>query len=160
MIRKATENDYEGIWEIFKSVIKTEDTYVFYSDTPKKDLNEFWLAQYMQTYVFEENDKILGSYILKPNQLGLGQHIANASYMVHPQAIGKSIGRRLGEHSLKTAKEQKYIGMQFNIVVSTNIAAINLWKKLGFDIVGTTPNGFKHKDKGFVDTFIMYKSLI
>ena len=158
-IRKATETDVDEIWGIFSRVIKTGDTYVFNPNTPKADLKKHWFADYMETYVIEENQQILGTYIIKPNQIDLGSHIANCSYMVNPNSQGKGIGKKLCEHSLKTAKENKFEGIQFNIVVSTNTGAIELWKKYGFKIIGTTPKGFKHSELGFVDTYIMYKDL-
>ncbi|WP_299121254.1 GNAT family N-acetyltransferase [uncultured Tenacibaculum sp.] len=159
MIRKATEKDVDQIWEIFQAVIKTEDTYVFSPKTPKTDLQKHWFASYMHTYVFEEEGQILGTYIVKPNQIDLGSHISNASYMVSPKAQGKGIGKKLCEHSLKLAKDIGFIGMQFNIVVSTNKGAVALWKKFGFEVIGITPKAFKHKTLGFIDAYIMYKEL-
>ncbi len=158
MIRKASLEDYDSVWDIFHQVIQTRDTYVFDPDTPKADLLKHWFSPYMHTYVLEEERNILGTYILKPNQIDLGSHIANASYMVHSDAQGKGVGRKLGEHSLKMAKELGFLAIQFNIVISTNEPAIRLWKRLGFEIIGTTPNGFRSAD-GLVDTYIMYKSL-
>lgn len=158
-IRKATPEDQDQVWEIFSAVIKTGDTYVFDPGTPKKDLSKHWFADYMETFVAEENGRILGTYIIKPNQIDLGSHIANASYMIHPEAQGKGIGKRLCEHSIAVAKESGYQAIQFNIVVSTNTAAINLWKKNGFEIIGTTPLAFRHKKLGLVDTHIMYLNL-
>ena len=158
-IRKATIKDYDAVWEIFSKVIQTGDTYVFSPNTPKEKLHKHWFASHMQTYVLEENGEILGTYILKPNQIDLGSHIANASYMVHPNTQGKGIGKKLCEHSLKTAKELGFKAMQFTTVISTNVAAINLWKNYGFTIIGTTPKGFKHQKLGYIDSYIMYKSL-
>lgn len=158
-IRRATETDYNKVWEIFSNVIIAGDTYVFYPNTPKSDLKKYWFADYMKTYVIEENGEILGTYIIKPNQIDLGSHIANCSYMVNPNSQGKGIGKKLCEHSIKIARENKFEGIQLNIVVSTNKTAVELWKKYGFEIIGTTPNGFKHKKLGLVDTYIMYKDL-
>lgn len=158
-IRKATKNDVDQIWDIFKTVMKTGDTYTFPVDTPKKDLDKYWLADYMTTFVAEQDGKIIGTYIIKPNQIGLGSHIANCGYMVHPNEHGKGIGQELCAHSIDFAKKQSYLGIQFNIVVSTNHAAIHLWKKFGFKIIGTTPKGFKHANLGLVDTHIMYLAL-
>lgn len=159
IIRKAIEKDFDQVWEIFSKVIETGDTYVFSANTPKKDLKKHWFAEYMETYVIEENGLILGTYIIKPNQIDLGNHIANCSYMVSPNMQGKGIGKKLCEHSLQIAKENKYVGIQFNIVVSTNKVAVELWKKYGFEIIGTTPNGYRHAELGLVDTYIMYKNL-
>ena len=118
-IRKATLADYDAVWEIFFSVIQTADTYVFDPNTPKTDLEKHWFAKYMQTFVYEEDGQILGTYIIKANQLDLGNHIANGSYMIHPKAQGKGIGKKLCEHSLEMAKASGFKAMQFNIVVST-----------------------------------------
>lgn len=158
-IRKVIESDFDQVWQIFSEVIKTGDTYVFNPNTPKKDLKKHWFANYMETYVIEENGQILGTYIIKPNQIDLGSHIANCSYMVNPNFHGKGIGKKLCEHSLKIAQENKFEGIQFNIVVSTNKGAVELWKKYGFKIIGTTPKGFRHSELGLVDTHIMYKDL-
>jgi hypothetical protein len=49
--------------------------------------------------------------------------------------------------------------MQFNCVVSTNERAVKLWRLLGFDVVGTIPQGFEHPVLGFVDTLVMHRTL-
>lgn len=160
-IRKADSiQDYDGIWAIFHHVLSNGDTYVFPVDTPKSDLAIHWFAAYMRTFVVVDgNNKILGSYIIKPNQIGLGSHIANCSYIVHPDGRGQGIGGMMCAHSIVCAKEEAYLGIQFNIVVSTNVAAVHLWQKYGFRIIGTTPFGFMHKELGLVDTYIMFKDL-
>ena len=119
-IRKATVNDYDAVWNIFSQVIRGGDTYVFAPNTAKEDLIGHWFADYMHTYVYEEEDHVLGTYILKANQLDLGNHIANASYMVHPSAQGKGIGYQLCEHSIQEARRLQFKAMQFNLVISTN----------------------------------------
>ena len=160
-IRKAEkEKDYDKVWEIFTKVISTGDTYVFDPNTSKDTLQNNWFADYMDTFVaVDENDEILGTYIIKPNQIDLGDHIANCSYMVNPKHHGKGTGKFLCEHSIQFARDKGYLGIQFNIVVSTNTNAVELWKKYGFEIIGTTPKGFRHKNLGLVDTYIMFKVL-
>lgn len=159
-IRKATYEDYNAIWEIFSEVIKSGATYVFPADTPKSDLKTLWLAPTMETYVAETEDgEIVGTYMLRPNQIGRGSHVANAGYMVKPNLHGQGIGHLLCEHSIERAMKAGYSAMQFNMVVSTNSNAIKLWKKLGFKIIGTIPKGFQHKELGKVDSIIMWRSL-
>lgn len=158
-IRKAIDQDRHEVWEIFTAVIQTGDTYVFAPDTPKEDLDKIWFAPYMETYVLEDNGEILGTYVIKPNQIDLGSHIANGSYMVHPKAQGRGIGNLLCEHSLIEAKRFGFKAMQFNIVVSTNKVAVKLWQKHGFEIIGTIPEGFNHLELGYVDAYIMFKKL-
>ena len=79
--------------------------------------------------------------------------------MVAAEYRGRGIGRMLAEHSLQVAKEQGYRAMQFNAVVSTNAAAVALWQRLGFQILGTVPQGFDDPSHGLVDLFIMHKQL-
>jgi ribosomal protein S18 acetylase RimI-like enzyme len=49
--------------------------------------------------------------------------------------------------------------MQFNFVVSTNERAVRLWQALGFQIVGRLPQAFRHPGLGYVDAFVMYRTL-
>lgn len=105
------------------------------------------------------NNKIVGNYYIKENQPGFGAHAGNSAYMVHPAWYGKGIGSLMVSHSIEQAKRIGFTSIQFNLVVSSNESAIRLWKKFGFTIIGTTPNGFKHAKLGFIDTFIMYKKL-
>jgi L-amino acid N-acyltransferase YncA len=160
-IRKADEQkDYDKVWDIFSNVISTGDTYVFDPQTPKDTLHKHWFAEYMDTFVaVDDNDEIVGTYIIKPNQIDLGNHIANCSYMVNPSYQGRGVGKLLCEHSIHFAKNKGFLAIQFNIVVSTNESAVKLWQKFGFDIIGTTPKAFRHNTLGFVDTYIMYKNL-
>lgn len=106
-----------------------------------------------------DKNLVLGSYYLKPNAAGPSSHICNCGYMVMPESRGKGIARKLCLHSQERAVKLGYKAMQFNAVVSTNLVAVNLWKKLGFEIVGTVPNSYRHKKLGFVDTFVMFKWL-
>ena len=141
-------------------MIKTGDTYVFDPDTPKEAFPKIWLADNMDTFVAVDDDgSIVGTYFIKPNQLDLGNHIANCGYMVNPKYQGRGVGNQMCEHSIDFAREKGYLGIQFNIVVSTNTHAVKLWKKFGFEIIGTTPIGFRHKELGLVDTYIMFKKL-
>jgi len=159
VIRKAIENDFEAIWEIFHLVIQTGDTYVFNPDTPKTDLIKHWFAPYMYTYVLEDHEKVCGTYILKANQIDLGSHVANGSYMVHPDARRNGYGEAMCKHSIEEARKLGFKAIQFNMIVSTNEPAVALWKKMGFEIIGTIPGGFRHLSKGFVDAYIMFKKL-
>jgi L-amino acid N-acyltransferase YncA len=157
IIREAIASDLDPIWEIFEKVVSDGDTYAFAPDTAKEEFLKLWFASGMKIFVAEEDGLVVGWYFIKPNQPGLGAHIANCGYMVHPDARGKGIGGKLCEHSLQVAKKLGYKGMQYNIVVSTNIKAIALWKKFGFNIIGTVPKGFKHSKLGYVDAYIMFR---
>ena len=79
--------------------------------------------------------------------------------LVSASARGRGLGRSMAEHCLDEARRLGFCAMQFNFVVSTNEDAIHLWKKLGFKIVGTLPGAFKHPNRGYVDAYVMFRSL-
>ncbi len=156
-IRKATAADHEEIWNIFHLVVKRGDTFAFDPESNREDCKALWLSPTVRTYVAELQGKIVGTYILRQNAPGLGSHVANAAYMVHPDTRLQGVGKAMGNHSIKQAKRYGVSAIQFNFVVSTNIIAIQLWLKLGFKIVGAVPKAFNHKKLGLVDIYIMHR---
>jgi L-amino acid N-acyltransferase YncA len=158
-IRHATEMDRDAIWNIFHAVIVTGDTYAFDPRTSREEALAYWFQWDTHTYVAEEDRQILGTYILRANQPLLGSHVANAAFMVAPAARELGVGRHMGEHCLSEARRLGFRAMQFNFVVSTNEAAIRLCKQLGFEIVGTLPGAFRHPQKGYIDVYVMFRSL-
>ncbi len=107
----------------------------------------------------DDDGTVLGSAKMNRNHLGPGSHIASASFMVDPKYSGRGVGRALGEYVIDWAKSAGYRAMQFNAVVESNTRAVALWEKLGFEIIGTLPEGFRHPEKGFVGLHIMHRRL-
>ena len=159
-IRPATDADHDAIWKIFHEIVAAGDTYAFDPRMSREEALAYWFRSSTRTYVAEEDGGVVGTYILRPNQSGPGSHVANAAFMVARDAEGAGVGRRMAEHCLTEARRMGFRGIQFNFVVSTNTRAIHLWKRLGFQVVGTLPGAFRHPQKGFVDVYVMYRSLL
>jgi len=159
-IRKADEADRDAIWKIFHGVVAAGDTYAIDPDMSREEALAYWSGADTQTYVAESTGRVVATYILRPNQSGGGSHVANAGFMVAPDARGQGIGRAMGEHCLSEARRLGFRAMQFNFVVSTNESALRLWEDLGFKIVGTLPGAFRHPEKGYVDVYVMFRSLL
>lgn len=158
-IREATKEDWELIWPIFNEIVKAGETYAYETDTTKEQAEKIWLDAPRKTYVFEEDGVILGTYYLKTNQAGPGNHVCNCGYMVSSSARGRGLATSMCEHSQKIALELGYKAMQFNFVASSNEGAVRLWGKLGFETVGRLPKAFSHPVKGYVDALVMFKWL-
>jgi L-amino acid N-acyltransferase YncA len=159
-IRPAMNADHDAIWNIFHEIVVAGDTYAFDPRMSREEALAYWFRDDTYTYVAEKDARVVGTYILKSNQLGPGSHVANAAFMVASDAQGWGVGRRMAEHCLSEARQTGFRAMQFNFVVSTNMRAIHLWKQLGFKIVGTLPGAFRHLEKGYVDVYVMYRSLL
>jgi L-amino acid N-acyltransferase YncA len=159
-IRLALESDFEDIWKIFHSVVERGDTYAYNIETTREQASSIWMSAAVRTYVAcVDGDRVAGTYILKPNQQGPGAHVANAGYMVSDEYSGRGIGKAMCLHSLDEARSFGFEAMQFNSVVSTNHAAIHLWLKMGFSIVGTVPRAFRQRELGLVDIYVMHRFL-
>ena len=156
-IREATEEDFNAIWPIFHEIVLVGDTYAYSQKTTKDEAFNLWMSAPRKTFVFEENRQILGTYYIKTNQAGPGDHVCNCGYMVSSSARGKGLATAMYEHSQKVALELGYKAMQFNFVASSNKGAIKLWSKLGFQTVGTLPKAFDHPTQGYIDALVMYK---
>nr|WP_281560928.1 GNAT family N-acetyltransferase [Thalassomonas sp. RHCl1] len=154
-----TRSDFESFWPVFKEIVSAQETYAFDPDIGFESAYNLWCLSPEKSFVIKENGVILGSYYIKANASGPSSHISNCGYMVSPQSRGKGIARKLCLHSQQVAIELGYRAMQFNSVVSSNEVAVNLWKKLGYEIIGTIPEAYQHKKLGFVDSFIMHKQL-
>jgi len=160
-LRVARLEDFEEIYAIFCRVLTEGKTYSYTLDemTPDRSLAYWISALGTHCIVADVGGKVAGVAAIRPNRTGRAGHVANASFMVHPDYRRMGIARALGQKALQTAKKLKYKAMQFNFVVSVNEVAVKLWKSLGFNIVGTLPKGFRHATKGLVDVYIMHRYL-
>ena len=158
-IKEASIQDFDLIWPIFHKVAKAGETYAFRTDTSKEEALNIWVKTPRKTYIALDNGEVIGTYYLKTNHAGPGDHVCNCGYMVAASASGKGVATAMCQHSQTMAKELGYKAMQFNFVASTNTGAVRLWQKLGYDIVGRLPKAFNHPTKGFFDALVMYKWL-
>ncbi len=159
LIRAARKDDESAIWAIIGPVIRAGETYALPSGMSEAAALSYWMAPDRETFAAEENGRIVGTYYLRPNQAGGGDHVANCGYMTCAYARGRGVARQMCEHSLALAKARGFRAMQFNFVVSTNTAALHLWKSLGFEIVGRLPLAFRHPSQGYADAFVMFRAL-
>jgi GNAT superfamily N-acetyltransferase len=182
-IRRATRADWPALWPLWHAVVVAGETYPYDPDTGYAAAMELWLpAEPAETWLAETTEimettetteiapagakpaspaaaRIVGTYLLRPNQPGLGDHVANAGFMVDASIRQRGVGRVLGRHCLARAAATGYRAMQFNAVVVSNTASLALWRSLGFLIVGTVPNAFRHRRLGDVDIHVMHRFL-
>lgn len=160
-IRRADDRDWPAIWAVLEPVFREGCTYAYAPDISESEARHAWMVLPAKTFVCEDDEgRVVGTYYLKPNQPGQGRHVANAGYVVSPAARGFGVASAMCEHSQQAARDMGFRAMQFNFVVSTNTGAVRLWKRHGFDVVGTLPQAFFHPQLGEVDAFVMFKRLV
>ncbi|MCE5189768.1 MAG: GNAT family N-acetyltransferase [Eubacteriales bacterium] len=106
-----------------------------------------------------ESGRAIGVYTLHPNNVGRCGHICNASYAVHRDVRGHGVGEALVRHCMATAKSLGFRILQFNAVVKTNVSALHLYEKLGFQQLGVIPGGFRMDGGQYEDIIPHYIGL-
>lgn len=148
------------LWPMLHATFAKGDTYTFAPDATEQEISDAWVSAPKATFVAcDMSGQIIGTYYIKPNQSGHGNHVCNCGFVVSELARGRGAASAMCQHAQSTAIVFGFLAMQFNFVVSTNSGAIRLWQKLGFDIVGTLPRAFRHPQQGLVDAYVMYKWL-
>lgn len=162
LIREATDEDWPAIWPFFHGIVAAGDTFTYPTDLGEHDARDWWLLpppNRTAVAVDDDGRTVLGTAKMNANHLGNGAHIASASYMVDPAHTGRGVGRALCEYSLEWARTAGFRAMQFNAVVETNTHAVKLYESLGFTVLGTLPEGFRHPVHGYVGLHIMHRAL-
>ncbi|MGN6378408.1 MAG: GNAT family N-acetyltransferase [Gaiellales bacterium] len=160
-VREATPGDWPAMWQIMRPVIAAGDTFCWDPQLPERDARARWCHEPPgRTFVaVDEQDAVLGTAESHPNYEGPGAHVANAGFMVAAGGQGRGVGRALCEHVLEQARSDGFRAMQFNAVAESNLRAVALWEALGFRVLATVPEAFRHPTAGYVGLHIMYRRL-
>ncbi|MFI7588742.1 GNAT family N-acetyltransferase [Spongisporangium articulatum] len=160
VIRDYRDDDWAPVWGFLRRIVAAGATYCWPVDTTEAAARVWWTGKPGgRVFVAEADGVVLGTAELHPNQPAAGSHVANAGFMVAPEAAGRGTGRALAEHVLAAARDQGFRAMQFNAVVETNVHAVKLWQSMGFDIMTTIPEAFDHPTHGPVGLHVMWRNL-
>ena len=160
IVRSCTPADLPDMVRIWNEVVE-EGVAFPQTQALTMDSGREFFAQQSYCGVAEQtaDGKILGLYILHPNNVGRCGHICNASYAVDSRYRGLHIGEKLVLDCLAQAKKHGFRILQFNAVVETNLSARHLYERLGFQQIGTIPNAFRRKDGVFENICLYYHTL-
>jgi GNAT superfamily N-acetyltransferase len=159
LIRSAAATDDNAIWAMIEPVIRAGETYALDRDMSRADALAYWTGGDHETFVAEDDDRVVGTYFIRPNQPGGGSHVCNCGYVTAAHSAGKGVARAMHEHSLRRARDRGFRAMQFNFVISSNDRAVRLWQSLGYDTIGRLPGAFLSPSKGYVDALVMHRTL-
>jgi L-amino acid N-acyltransferase YncA len=160
-IRTARPGDWASIWPFLHQIVAAGETYAYDPDLTYDEAQARWMQSPpgRTTVAVDADGTVLGTANMYANREGNGAHIASGSFMVDPAHSGRGVGRALGEDLIAWAGSAGFRSIQFNAVVASNTRAVALWKSLGFEIIGTLPEGFRHPTEGYVGLHSMYRPL-
>lgn len=158
LLRSAAPSDAPAMLALLQSTADEGDALPFLGPLDQDFIRSQWLGAQGCTLACRDGE-LLGMYRYGANMPGRGAHVSTATFVVSRHARGQGIGRALVTHCLDTATAAGYRAMQFNQVVSTNLAALALYRSLGFTEAGCIPEAFRHDRLGYLSAYIMYRRL-
>ncbi len=159
LIRSFEPGDNDAIWRILEPTFCAGETYPLPRDISRSDALGYWHSPGHRVFVAEDAGTIVGTYYLRANNKGGGDHVANCGYVVASNAFGRGVARAMCAHSLDQARAGGFTAMQFNFVIASNERAVRLWQDLGFAITGRLPRAFRHPRLGLLDAYVMMRNL-
>ncbi|MGW3603766.1 N-acetyltransferase family protein [Micromonospora sp. NPDC005161] len=159
-IREFVDQDWSQVWPIIEEVIRAQETFPYDPAMTAEQSYGMWAeAAPGRTVVAVDGTRVLGTAKMGTNRPGPGSHVSTASFMVAADAGGRGVGTALCRDAVVWARHQGYVGMQFNAVVESNRSAVELYRREGFEVVGTVPGAFRHPTLGRVGLHVMYQEL-
>ena len=161
-VRSLQEADWPQVHALVVEVATEGRTYAMDVPADVAATRAFWSGELLAVAV--DGETVLGAAKAGPNRPAAGAHVGTASFMVGAAARGRGVGRALGHHVVGWHRSAGFRAIQFNAVVSTNTAAVRLWRSLGFEVVGTVPGAFalpaEHgTDGSYADLLVMHLDL-
>lgn len=158
IIREFHKSDIQQMISIWNDIVEEGIAFPQENCLDEKEGYDFFSSQ-SYTAVAESDGKIVGLYILHPNNIGRCGHICNASYAVDKSCRGQHIGEKLVLDCMEQGKKHGFKVLQFNAVVESNIHARHLYERLGFSQLGTIPDGFRLKNGQYTNICPYYIAL-
>jgi RimJ/RimL family protein N-acetyltransferase len=166
ILRNGTEQDGQALLDIFNLTHAQTDYLLSYPDESAMTAEQE--AQFLKEKEESENEiellAILGGSVV--GSAGFGcvgkqekvKHRAEFGISIDKAYWGLGIGRALMEACIECAKNAGYAQLELE-AVAENVAALDLYKSVGFVEYGRNPRGFRSRFSGWQEIVLMRQEL-
>ncbi|WP_343045278.1 GNAT family N-acetyltransferase [Piscibacillus halophilus] len=161
-IRRATLNDALNLSESILQVERESDYMLYGSgerhwtvDMQEKMIQKINSEKRSNLFIAEEEHDLLGYLIIRGGSATKNKHVASIVIGIKECARGKGIGTRLFQKMEEWAIKVQLHRLELTVIVE-NKAAVNLYKKMGFEIEGVKKDSLKLGER-YVDEYYMAK---
>jgi len=156
MYRKAIQNDLQFVFDLYMH--PQINPYLLYENMNLEEFKPIFEKLLVSEikYIFtDENGIPVGMFKLFPWTYR-ASHIAYLGGLaIHPAFVGKGFGRKMMQEIIALATQQGYKRIELS-VATENLKAIELYKKMGFEIEGIMKKYTYLKQEGrFLDELLM-----
>ncbi|MEP7103682.1 MAG: GNAT family N-acetyltransferase [Candidatus Dojkabacteria bacterium] len=167
-IRKGELKDFTSVKNLMLEGLKEDPTAFSVSSEEYAPHSEYWWMGYINPFLtnnlqemllaFEE-EKLFGMIGLTYDSKQRKKHIGSIVWFYVTKAKrGKGIGKDLINKALKILEDNSEIAKISLLVVATQLKAIEIYKRLGFEINGTLKKELKI-DNDYLDVLLMEKEI-
>ncbi len=157
-VRAIDDADWPQVWAIVREIVRAQETFPYDPGITEDQARHLWVETAPGTTVVAvDGGQVVGTAKMGPNRAGPGAHVSTASFMVAAAERGRGVGTALLRSAVDWAVGRGFAAMQFNAVVESNRSAVDLYRRHGFDVVGTVPRSFAHPVLGRVGLHVMYR---
>ena len=158
-VREANEDDALAIKNIVNSV--ASEKYYVVPERSREDWDEAIREIKNRKgliIVAEANDRIVGMAYLVRGKFEKNKHVGFLGISVLKGKRGIGVGEAMMKYMMEWSQQQDELEKISLTVFSTNKAAINLYRKFGFEIEGINKKQYKIEGK-YIDEIMMGKFL-
>lgn len=153
--RLASSNDFNAIYDLYMD--EYANAYLTYDPMSKEEFKPIFelLLESNTLYVVELNKDVIATYRLVPYTARQQHTVHLGGFTIKNGSQGKGIGAQILSDIKKNCEKENKIRIELTVDVD-NMRAINLYKKMGFEIEGTVRKSYRlSRTNQFYDEYLM-----
>ncbi|MFZ2016497.1 MAG: GNAT family N-acetyltransferase [Nocardioides sp.] len=156
--RPGTEADGDDLWRILTEALASGRSRALDATAPREQAIEQWTRDERVGFVAERDGRLIGTCTIHPYRSRLDAPVATAALVVDPADHGLYVHHELLRRAVDVAAGAGSEGVRLEVIV-TNVAVVQIYRALGFVIVGREPAACRLPDGSRADVLVLHRFL-